>query len=191
MYHVNYNNIPNGASKFEVLLNYFYNVIRTWYKLHIKFPWVKYKGFERIGRHTIFTKGFQVEMGENVQFGPYCMVSADVLLGNSILMAGHVCLVGKHDHIFNVPGKLIWNGNRGKDGKIFIEDDVWIGYNSIILGGVRVGKGSIVAAGSVVTKDIPPCEIWGGNPAKKIRDRFESVDEKNQHLNHLQSLFAK
>ena len=53
-----------------------------------------------------------------------------------------------------------------------IEDEVWIGANSVILQGVTVGYGSVVAAGAVVTKDIPKMEIWGGVPAKKIKDRI-------------------
>ena len=69
---------------------------------------------------------------------------------------------------------------------LIIEDDVWIGHGAIILAGVQIGKGSIVAAGSVVTKDIPPCEIWGGNPAKKIKDRFDSEEAKIKHIEWLE-----
>ena len=188
---IEYNNMPKGASKRSFQLNYFYNLVRTWYKLHIIYPWVKYRGFERIGRHVSFIKGMKVEMGNNVQFGPYCSVSADVSFGNNILMAGHVYFVGKNDHTFNVPGQLIWNGERGKDNPTIVEDDVWIGYNSIIMGGVRIGRGSIVAAVSVVTKDVPPCEIWGGNPARKIRSRFLDKDETQEHLRYLDSFILK
>jgi len=53
---------------------------------------------------------------------------------------------------------------------IIIEDDVFIGANSIILKGVRIGKGAVVGAGSVVTKNIPDGEVWAGNPAKKIKN---------------------
>ena len=52
------------------------------------------------------------------------------------------------------------------------------------MSGVTIGRGSIVAAGSVVTKDIPSCEIWGGVPARKIRDRFETEEEKKYHICH-------
>ena len=55
-----------------------------------------------------------------------------------------------------------------------IGDDVWIGTNAIILNGTNIGDGSVIGAGSVVTKDIPCYEIWGGIPAKKIRDRFSN-----------------
>ncbi|MCA9936785.1 MAG: hypothetical protein KC415_22775 [Anaerolineales bacterium] len=54
---------------------------------------------------------------------------------------------------------------------IVIEDDVWIGFQAVILPGVTVGKGSIIGAGAVVTKDVPPYSIMGGVPARLIRQR--------------------
>lgn len=59
-------------------------------------------------------------------------------------------------------------------GAIEIKDDVWIGYNSLILSGVTLGQGAVIAAGSVVVKDVPPYAIVGGNPAKIIKYRFDS-----------------
>lgn len=59
-------------------------------------------------------------------------------------------------------------------GNIVIEDDVWIGYGAMIMSGVHIGQGAVIAAGSVVTKDVPPYAIVGGSPAKIIRFRFES-----------------
>ena len=56
-------------------------------------------------------------------------------------------------------------------GGIFVEDDVWIGVGSTVLDGVRIGEGAIVAAGSVVTKDVPPYAVVGGSPAKIIKNR--------------------
>lgn len=56
-------------------------------------------------------------------------------------------------------------------GNVRIEDDVFIGVNAIICNSVTIGKGSIVGAGSVVTKDIPPYEVWAGNPARFIKKR--------------------
>lgn len=180
-----YYNVPKGFSKREYQFNIIFNYIRTWYKLNVKYHWVKYTGFERIGKKVSFIKGMKVELGRNVQFGPYCCVSTDVKFGSNILMAGHVYFVGKYDHTFNIPSQLIWEGERGEDKETVIQDDVWIGYNAIIMGGVTIGMGSVIAAGAVVTKDVPPCEIWGGNPAKKIRDRFLSEEDKNRHIEYL------
>ena len=76
----------------------------------------------------------------------------------------------------------MWHGERGDNGVTIIEDDVWIGTGSIIMSGITIGRGSIVAAGAVVTKSIPPCEIWGGNPAKKIKNRFNNTEDIEKHL---------
>ncbi len=57
-------------------------------------------------------------------------------------------------------------------GPIIIEDEVWIGTNALIFSGVRVGKGAIIAAGAIVTKDVPPYAIVGGNPTKIIKYRY-------------------
>ena len=68
-------------------------------------------------------------------------------------------------------------------GDIIIGNDVWIGYEAVILAGVRIGDGAIIAARAVVTKDVPPYTIVGGTPAKEIRKRFPAeVIEKLQAL---------
>lgn len=179
---IDFHNMPKGAGKFSFALRYFMNVVRTWYYFHIKYPWVEYEGFVRVMPHTSFAKGMNIKIGHNVQFGNYCNVATDVVFGNNILMAGRVCFIGKKDHQFDTPGILIWNSFRGDNGTTIIEDDVWIGHNATIVGGVTIGKGAVIAAGSVVTSNVPPCEIWGGVPAKKIKDRFESEEEKKKHL---------
>lgn len=180
--------MPKGANKLSFTLRYVMNIVRTWYIFHVKYPWVKYNGFVRVMPHTSFAKGMKITIGHNVQFGNYCNIASDVHFGNNILMAGRVCFVGKNDHTFSTPGKLIWNSKRGENGMTIVEDDVWIGHNVTIVGGIRLSKGSIIAAGSVVNKDVPPCEIWGGVPAKKIRDRFILDKDTQKHLNYLNQL---
>ncbi len=180
--------MPQGANKQTFALRYIMNILRTWYLFHIKFPWVKYNGFVRVMSHTTFAKGMNIKIGNNVQFGPYCNISTDTLFGNNILMAGRVCIIGRNDHQYQKVGELIWNSKRGNNGLTVIEDDVWIGHNSTIVGGLTIGAGAIIAAGAVVTKDVPPCEIWGGVPAKKIKDRFTSTNDKNIHLTYLKTI---
>lgn len=186
---INYHNTILGESKFKFIIRYLLNIARTWYCFHIKYPWVKYKGFVRVMPHTSFAKGMKIEMGHNVQFGNYCNVATNVIFRNNILMAGRVCFVGKNDHTFSTPGELIWNGERGDSGITYIEDDVWICHNATIVGGVTIGKGAIIAAGAVVTQNVPPCEIWGGVPAKKIKDRFNNNTEKNKHIAYLEQIY--
>ena len=102
-------------------------------------------------------------------------------IGNYVSIAHNVVFIlsGNHQYtsIANYPLytrliKLSPELDALTKGHIVIEDDVWIGYGVIILSGVRVGKGAIIAAGSVVTKDIPAFGIAGGNPAKLIKYRF-------------------
>lgn len=64
-------------------------------------------------------------------------------------------------------------------GDIHVEDDVWIGFSTIILSGVTIGQGAVIAAGAVVTKDVPPYAVVGGNPARIIKYRFseEIIEE--------------
>ncbi|WP_289036990.1 DapH/DapD/GlmU-related protein [uncultured Zobellia sp.] len=151
---------------------------------NVKYPWVNYSGFVRVLNGTSFAR-FPIKIGHNVQFGNHCSIGFPVIFRNQILMAGSVSFIGRNDHDFSVPGQYIWDGKRGDDGTCIVEDDVWIGHGATIIGGVRIGKGAIVAAGSIVTKDVPPCEIWAGVPANKIRDRFENVPDKVKHLEFL------
>lgn len=183
---IDYTNIAKGQSRLIFILRYIYNILRTWYFFHIKFPWVEYSGFVRIMAHTRFAKR-NIIIGNKVQFGKYCSISTDVQFGNNILVAGRVFFAGKNDHLTNIPGKTIWDSPRGADKTIVVEDDVWIGVNSTIIAGVTIGKGSVIAASSLVNKDIPSCEIWGGIPARKIKDRFNNEVEKIAHLDYLRS----
>lgn len=184
MIRVQYNNMPANTSKLKFALRYCFNVLRSWFIFRFKFPWVKHSGFVRVMKNTTFAK-MNINIGNNVQFGQYCNVAHNVVFKNNILMAGRVCFIGKNDHVFDTPGEYIWNGERGEDGVCTVNTDVWIGHGCTVVGGVDIGQGAIVAAGSVVTKDIPPCEIWGGVPAKKIRDRFLSEADKEKHLSFL------
>jgi 2,3,4,5-tetrahydropyridine-2-carboxylate N-succinyltransferase/tetrahydrodipicolinate N-acetyltransferase len=71
---------------------------------------------------------------------------------------------------------------------VVIEDDVLVGANAVILEGVRVGKGAIVAAGAVVTKDVPPYSVVAGIPAKMIKQVDEKTREKTKIVEELRSL---
>ena len=160
--------------------------------LKVKYPWVKCNAnFTRIKYDTdIASPHKDVTIGEQVQFGRHCRVSCDIEFKNSILVAGNVKFCGKDDHITNIPGRLIWNSGRGDKYKTIVGNDVWIGEGAIIVAGVSIGDGAIVAAGAVVTKDVAPCTIVGGNPARFIKDRFCSIEEKEKHLNYLLSVFG-
>ena len=96
------------------------------------------------------------------------------------MLANDVYIIGG-DHNYRTAGiPTVFNG-RDSMVKTSIGSDVWIGARSIIMTGIKIGDGAIVAAGSVVTKDLEPFCIYGGVPAKKIKDRF-SHEERNIHI---------
>lgn len=171
------------SNKHIFAIRYIACMIRTWLQFHIKWPWVKYKGFVRVMPGTGFAK-FDIRLGDRVQFGKNCKIVTNLHVGNSVLMATGVCFVGRHDHTIDMPCQYIWDGARGDNGVTIVEDDVWIGHGVIVVGPVRIGRGSIIAAGAVLTSDVGECEIWGGVPARKIKDRF-STDDKIKHLKYL------
>lgn len=180
-----YENMMPGQGKASFAVYYLLNRVRTWWDFHVRWPWVEYQGFVRVRHHTRFYKGTKVVLGDRVQFGAYNEIGCDLTVGNQVLFGSAVRFAGRNDHTFQTPGVTVWSGPRGENTPVVVDDDVWVGSGSILLSGVRIGKGAIVAAGSVVTKDIPACEIWGGNPVRKIRDRFETEEQKQYHLAHI------
>lgn len=176
MIKVDYSNMPISASKMRFRISYLLNIIRSWLYFHFKFRNVKYNGFVRVMKGTRFNKGYKFELGHNVQFGYNCLLDVPAKIANNVLFAGNVTLLGKNAHTFDTPCKTIWSGDRGDIHPVIVENDVWIGFGSIIMSGVTIGAGAIVAAGSVVTKDVPSCAIVGGNPAKIIKYRFDPED---------------
>lgn len=103
-------------------------------------------------------------IGDHVSIGEFTHIRASggVLIGSRVLIASHVVITSR-EHPKNLPRYGIT-----VDGPIEIGDDVWIGANAVILPGVRVGEGSIVAAGAVVAKNVPPFTVVGGVPAKVL-----------------------
>ena len=119
----------------------------------------------------IMTYGGNIDIGENCDINPYTIIygHGGTIIGNNVLIAGH-CMIIPSNHNFgrkDIP--IIQQGNNSKG--IVIEDDVWIAHGCTILDGVIIGKGSIVAAGSVVNKSIPPYSIVGGVPANVLKTR--------------------
>lgn len=115
----------------------------------------------------------QLSIGEHTYIGEYNNIRAgggSIRIGNNCLISQHISMVTSN-HGFE-RGKLIkeqpWSTD---DNYIIIEDDVWIGANSVILPGVTIRKGAIIGAGSVVTKDVPQYAIVCGNPAHILRYR--------------------
>jgi chloramphenicol O-acetyltransferase type B len=118
-----------------------------------------------------------VSIGHKSFIGPQCWLQSKVNIGNFVMLAGRVAIVGG-DHRYDVVGVPSIEAGRDVNKPVTICDDVWIGHQAIIMHGVIIGEGAIVAAGSVVTKDVPPYSIVGGVPARLVRMRFSEEDIK-------------
>lgn len=124
----------------------------------------------------------KIEVGSNCYIGDHSRIWAadSIKIGNNVLVAHNVNIFDNDTHPTNYCERrddaenIIFKRTR-KDypslhsSPVEIGDDVWIGCNSIILKGVKIGEGCIVAAGSVVTKDIPPFSLVAGNPARVVK----------------------
>ncbi|MBN1430539.1 MAG: acyltransferase, partial [Anaerolineae bacterium] len=151
----------------------FLNACRNILLFRILHPWIKLGTNVHCQLHTSFWSPHKdIIIGNDVGIGRNCVFLCDIRIGNKVLIAPYVDFVNSDDHCFNEVGKAIFDSGRGDKYKIEIEDDVWIGIGSILLAPVHVGRGSIIAAGSVVTKDVPPYAIVSGVPAKVVKQRF-------------------
>lgn len=129
----------------------------------------------------------RLSVGEDTYIGRWCTIETDGTIGRGVLIANAVGIVGRLDHDFRTLGVSVrrapWVGDPGNGHQargVEIGDDVWLGYGAIVLSGVRIGRGAIIAAGTVVTSDVAPYEIQGGNPARRLGTRF-SPEEIASH----------
>lgn len=116
-----------------------------------------------------------VYVGSDVFIGPNVLMIADagaeIHIGSKVMFGPQVKLIAS-DHRYDDPTKPIKESGYGALETIQIGDDVWIGAGATILKGVSIGRGSVIGAGSVVTTTVGENEVWGGNPARKIKERF-------------------
>ena len=144
------------------------------------FPWGKQ--LRRFWARGIIRCGKQVNIEQGARFG--CMVTlgdysgigmrarlvGPISIGNYVMMAPDVLIITVNHEFSDTETPMMFQGMADYE-PVTIEDDVWIGERVIILPGVHIGKGSIIGAGAVVAKDIPPYSIAVGNPARVIRSR--------------------
>lgn len=181
-----------------MILIYYLKRLRDLYYQYI--VWHKYnigKGFH-CGRGVFVWGRDKIEIGKNFYIGKYSTIETNCVIGDNVIIANHVGIVGKYDHNYQQVGvavrmaECIRDKNyswKGIDNVTYIGDDVWIGYGAIIMSGVTIANGCIIAAGSIVTKDTEPYSIYAGNPAKKVKDRFLTEKELNEHLELMRKNF--
>lgn len=163
------------------LVEYFSYILFLFPRLRVfnflKASYLKYIFGAKIGRRVVFYPGVWIFSGRNlvvgndVDFAKGVLITSDggLDIGDRVLIGYHTQILTSNHNIPSLPGKIFDTGHVKK--KVVIESDVWIGANCIILPGVTIGEGSVIAAGSVVTKDVPKHSIFAGVPAKKIKVR--------------------
>lgn len=140
--------------------------------------------------NSVFTYK-SLDVGSNVYIGyhaDFVATRSKIIIGDHVVFGPHVSIRGG-DHRFDIPGRYIDSIKDDEklpqnDADVIFEGDNWIGMNTVILKGVTIGFGSIVAAGAVVSNSVPPFAIVGGVPAKVIRYRFNEDDIK-KHIDLL------
>ncbi len=150
-------------------------------RLRRLYYYTKFHSFGRqsyCGADCIFTYE-HVDIGNHTFIGPGSVIQSAhgrIKIGNHVMFGPCVHIHGGN-HIYDKVGLYMDEVGKedGDDGLVLVEDDVWIGANAIIISGtngIRIGEGSIVAAGAVVTKDVAPYSVVAGVPARCIKKRF-------------------
>lgn len=129
-----------------------------------------------LARKSDLSKDLRV--GAYSYIGPGAIISPNVSIGKYTMLGPSVFILGA-DHIFNSVGTPTIFSGRPQPSQTIIGDDVWIGARATIIAGNKIGNGAIVAAGSVVTKDVPEFAIVAGIPAKIIRMRFTDSEQES------------
>ena len=118
-----------------------------------------------------FGTGRNIEIGDYSGIGENCVIPKNTIIGKYVMMAPQVHIVANNHNFSNTETPMCFQGSPDNPPVTIIEDDCWIGTHVILTPGRRVKKGTIVAAGAVLTKDFDEYSIVGGNPAKLIRKR--------------------
>ena len=140
-------------------------------RTHLARGFVVHAG-DRINLQRGAVFGAKLSIGDRSGIGSKCVLQGPVQIGCDVMMGPEV-LVYTRNHNFDRTDITMREQGYQEEKPVIIEDDVWIGARVVILPGIRVGKGAIIGAAAVVTKDVPPYAVVGGNPAKIIKFRNE------------------
>lgn len=159
------------------VLAYLYNHGLTWIPIAMVRCWYLRAYLAKMGRHTNVQMNCQFLNGRKVSLGAGNVVNFGCLLD------GRKYTISTGDHVSMGPEATILTLGHDpqspdfadQGGDVVIGDRVWIGYRALIMPGVTIGDGAVVAAGSVVTRDVPPFTIVAGIPAKPIGQRNQEL----------------
>lgn len=153
---------------------------------------IRRNNFGMLDKTTIITPPIIARGKKNIFIGPNCQIGENlyvsatgakfIVKGNCAIAEGLTVMTGNHARLVGcfVSDVTRKNKPKGLNKDVVIEKDVWIGCNVTLLSGVRIGRGSTIAAGAVVNKDVPPYSIVGGVPARVIKF-YWSIDQIVEH----------
>lgn len=164
-------------------------LVRNWPSGYFKpFPWGAHirrfaasRMLDHCGEGVNIERGCHIGSGKNIRLGDRSAIGIRaevypfVTIGSDVMMGPEVLLITENHAIDDMSVPMNQQGYR-EPRPIVVEDDVWIGQRAIILPGVTLGRGSVIGAGAVVAKSIPPFSIAVGNPARPIRSRCRSQE---------------
>lgn len=178
-----------------MIYSFFDLISRAWNKLVVA-P-IKKTAIGKCGKGVTIGRGFRmygpknIEIGNNVSIGEETLLMctrAKIHIGDNVMFGPRVTVI-TGGHRTDVVGRYMISitdeEKRPEDDRdIVFNGDNWVGANATILRGVTIGEGAVVAAGAVVTKDVPPYSIVGGVPAKVIKMRFDE-ETLAEHIGQL------
>ena len=150
----------------------------------------------RVGRRCSISAPHRLVIGRSVSVGPGSIIQVDGYIGDFCMIGQGVQVVGRDDHATDEVGMPFLYSTYVADrdatarDAVTFERDTWFGGGSIVMSGVTVGRGSLVGAGSVVTRDVPPFTIVAGHPAQVVRRRFATSEAEAAHDRLLDDLVA-
>jgi maltose O-acetyltransferase len=131
----------------------------------------KYAGKNiNVQKGAYFGNGSEIEIGNDSDIGVNCLACGPIKIGNDVMIAPDVIILTANHNFDRLDIPMRCQGGT-LPRMVTIGDDVWIGTRALILPGIKIGKGAIIAAGAIVTKDVPEYAIVGGNPARVIKYR--------------------
>ncbi len=173
-----------NTNNFEFVNGFIYYYLNKRRFKKIEFPLVKFRRVFIRNKHAIefgknitlahncFISPVSLKVGNNCWLGVNNFICGKVEIGNDVILGPNVSIPGAtHPITTNIP----FAGSPAHVEGTIIGDSVWIGSNSTIIDGIRIGAGAVIAANSVVTKDVPPYAVVGGVPAKILRYRAQSA----------------
>jgi len=157
---------------------FFKNTPEDWRPYSIFFPTIR----NILVSHYLIKCGKEIRVKSGAEISPYCQlgdyselgtrsaIQSNVIIGSNVIMGPDVKIYSRNHNYDDTSLPISSQGK--KKYRTILGDDIWIGANVIILAGVKIGSHSVLAAGSIITKNIEPYSIVGGNPAKIIKKRL-------------------